>query len=48
MQSPRVNRRIRIPQVRVINDDGEQLGVIPTSEALALAEERGLDLVEVS
>jgi translation initiation factor IF-3 len=48
IQSPRVNRRIRIPQVRVINDDGEQLGVIPTSEALALAEERGLDLVEVS
>ena len=48
IQSPRVNRRIRIPQVRVINDDGEQLGVIPTSEALAMAEERGLDLVEVS
>jgi translation initiation factor IF-3 len=47
-QSPRVNRRIRIPQVRVINDDGEELGVLPTSEALALAEERGLDLVEVS
>jgi translation initiation factor IF-3 len=34
--------------VRVINDDGEQLGVLPTSEALAMAEERGLDLVEVS
>jgi translation initiation factor IF-3 len=48
IQSPRINRRIRIPQVRVIKDDGEQLGVIPTSEALALAEERGLDLVEVS
>jgi translation initiation factor IF-3 len=48
IQSPRINRRIRIPQVRVINDEGEQLGVIPTSEALAMAEERGLDLVEVS
>ena len=48
IQSPRVNRRIRIPQVRVIDDDGEQLGVLPTSEALAMAEERGLDLVEVS
>ena len=48
VQSPRVNRRIRIPQVRVINDEGEQLGVLPTSEALAMAEERGLDLVEVS
>ncbi len=48
IQSPRINRRIRIPQVRVINDEGEQLGVIPTSEALAMAEEKGLDLVEVS
>ncbi|MBN2564301.1 MAG: translation initiation factor IF-3 [Candidatus Eisenbacteria bacterium] len=48
IQSPRVNRRIRIPQVRVIDDDGSQVGVIPTSEALAMAEERGLDLVEVS
>ena len=48
IQSPRINRRIRIPQVRVINEQGEQLGVIPTSEALAMAEERGLDLVEVS
>jgi translation initiation factor IF-3 len=47
-QSPRVNRRIRIPQVRVIDDQGNQVGVIATSEALAMAEERGLDLVEVS
>ncbi len=48
IQTPRVNRRIRIPQVRVITDDGEQVGIMPTSEALALAEEKGLDLVEVS
>jgi translation initiation factor IF-3 len=48
IQSPRVNRRIRIPQVRVIDDQGNQIGVISTSEALAMAEERGLDLVEVS
>ncbi len=48
IQSPRVNRRIRIPQIRVINDDGEQLGVLATSEALAMAEDRGLDLVEIS
>jgi translation initiation factor IF-3 len=34
--------------VRVVDDNGEQLGVLPTSEALAMAEERGLDLVEVS
>ncbi len=48
IQTPRVNRRIRIPQVRVITDDGAQVGIMPTSEALALAEEKGLDLVEVS
>jgi len=48
IQSPRINRRIRIPQVRVIDEDGTQVGVIPTSEALAMAEERDLDLVEVS
>src|SRR5262249_14849672 len=44
----RVNRRIRVPEVRVILDDGTQLGVMPTYEALRTAEERGLDLVEVS
>jgi translation initiation factor IF-3 len=44
----RVNHRIRVPQVRVIGDDGEQIGILPTSEALTLAQERGLDLVEVA
>ena len=39
---------IRIREVRVIDDQGQQLGVMPTSEALALAQERGLDLVEVA
>ncbi len=43
-----MNERIRIPPVRVINQNQEQLGVIPTHEALALAREAGLDLVEVS
>jgi translation initiation factor IF-3 len=43
-----VNRRIRVPQVRVIGADGGQLGVLDTSEALRIAEEGGLDLVEVS
>ena len=38
---------IRISPVRVISDSGEQLGVLPIEEALAAAEERGLDLVEV-
>ncbi len=44
----RVNDRIRVPQVRVIGDDGAQIGVIATREALALAQSRSLDLVEVS
>ena len=39
---------IRIREVRVIDDEGEQLGVMPTAQALALAQEKGLDLVEVA
>jgi translation initiation factor IF-3 len=39
---------IRIREVRVIDDQGEQLGVMPTVQALALAQEKGLDLVEVA
>jgi translation initiation factor IF-3 len=39
---------IRIREVRVIDDEGEQLGVMPTFKALALAQEKGLDLVEVA
>lgn len=44
----RVNEQIRISPVRVISEDGEQLGVMPTAEALATAQEAGLDLVEVA
>ncbi len=44
----RVNRAIRAPQLRVIDSDGKQLGVLPRNEALRLAEERSLDLVEVA
>jgi translation initiation factor IF-3 len=44
----RVNDRIRVPQVRVIGDDGQQVGVLAVREALALAQSKGLDLVEVS
>jgi len=44
----RLNERIRITPIRVINQHQEQLGVIPTHEALALAKDAGLDLVEVS
>jgi len=43
-----VNRQIRISPVRVIDDKGEQMGVLPVEEALAIAQERGLDLVEVA
>ncbi|HEY5088577.1 MAG TPA: translation initiation factor IF-3 [Polyangia bacterium] len=44
----RVGRRIRVPEVRVIGADGAQVGVIPTHEALRMAEEMGLELVEVN
>ncbi|MBK6513729.1 MAG: translation initiation factor IF-3 [Polyangiaceae bacterium] len=44
----RINQRIRVPEVRVIGDDGEMLGILPTHEALKRAQERGLDLVEVN
>jgi translation initiation factor IF-3 len=43
-----VGRRIRVPEVRVIGADGAQIGVIPTHEALKLAEEAGFELVEVN
>jgi translation initiation factor IF-3 len=39
---------IKIPEVRVIDEEGEQLGVMATAEALRIAEDRGLDLVEIS
>ena len=44
----RINRQIRISPLRVIGPGGEQLGVLPVEEALAAAQERGLDLVEVA
>ncbi len=37
-----------MPEIRVIDDEGQQLGIMPTREALALAQEKGLDLVEVA
>jgi translation initiation factor IF-3 len=39
---------IRVPQLRVVDEDGGQLGVMPTNEALRLAQEKGYDLVEVA
>ncbi len=44
----RINEQIRITPIRVISAEGEQLGILPTAEALALAREQGLDLVEVA
>ena len=43
-----VNERIRVPQLRVIAKDGENLGVLPTKEALIEAHKRNLDLVVIS
>src|ERR1041384_7313584 len=44
----RVNHRIRVPEVRVVMDDGGMMGGMATHEALRVAQERGLDLVEVN
>jgi translation initiation factor IF-3 len=44
----RVNQMIRIPQVRVVDEEGAQLGVMPTPKALEMAQDRGFDLVEVA
>jgi len=44
----RVNRQIRVREVRLIDDQGEQKGIVPTMEALDMAKEVGLDLVEVA
>lgn len=45
---PRMNEQIRIPQVRLIGAEGEQHGIVPTVQALEMARELGLDLVEVA
>jgi translation initiation factor IF-3 len=47
-QEYRRNRQIRIPEVRLIDAEGNQVGVIATKDAMRMAEEAGLDLVEVS
>jgi translation initiation factor IF-3 len=45
---PRVNQMINIPQVRLVLEDGTMHGVVSTREAIAMAQEAGLDLVEIS
>jgi translation initiation factor IF-3 len=44
----RINERIRVPEVRLIDDKGNQVGVLKTADALRFAQERDLDLVEVA
>ncbi len=44
----RINERIRLSPVRLIDDEGNQVGVVPVDEALGLARSKGLDLVEVA
>ncbi len=45
---PRINERIRVPEVRLIDENGAQVGVIRTSEAIGMARQRDVDLVEVA
>jgi translation initiation factor IF-3 len=45
---PRINERIRVPEVRLIDEEGRQVGVVKTAEALGMARERDVDLVEVA
>ena len=44
----RINERIRVPEVRLIDEDGQQLGLMKIDDALRYAQERDLDLVEVA
>jgi translation initiation factor IF-3 len=47
-QRIRINHQIRIPQIRVLDKDGNNLGVLNTREALKLAQDQSLDLVEIN
>ncbi len=47
-EGPRINEFINVPNVRLIGAEGEQVGVVPTRQAILSAQELGLDLVEVS
>jgi len=46
--SNRINHQIRVPEVRLIDETGKQIGVVKTGEALRMALEKGLDLIEVA
>tara|TARA_Y100000590_G_scaffold155724_1_gene179001 strand:+ start:254 stop:799 length:546 start_codon:yes stop_codon:yes gene_type:complete len=47
-KGPKTNERIRSPQVQVIGSDGKNLGTLNTQEAINMAKEEGLDLIEIS
>ena len=47
-RGPRSNNRISSPDVQVITSDGENLGIISTNEAISIAKNKGLDLIEIS
>lgn len=44
----RINEEIRVREVRLIDENGDQIGIVPTREALEMAMDRGLDLVEIA
>jgi translation initiation factor IF-3 len=46
--STRINERIRVPEVRLIDEEGQQVGVVKTEDAMTMAREKDLDLVEVA
>ncbi|MBU6144410.1 MAG: translation initiation factor IF-3 [Acidobacteria bacterium] len=48
ISDPRINERIRVPEVRLVGPNGEQLGIVRIEDALRMAQEADLDLVEVS
>ena len=47
-RGPKINERIRVPEVQVINSEGKNLGTLSTRKAIEIAKEEGLDLIEIS
>ena len=47
-KGPKANERIRSPEVQVISNDGKNLGILKTQEAINIARQEGLDLIEIS
>ena len=47
-RGPKANNRINSPEVQVISSNGENLGILNTNQAISIAKEEGLDLIEIS